>query len=167
MIFHIRSLIWALEALILKFVLQKYLGTTMVYPYYYEILLIHLHFSIDNMSMERTNVTSQLNMVPKWYPKTFFRKIYILSFLTPCQSSVQSSQIKSCVPFNVHDFLIFHQIYKNITFSLKIMKNLQSLQGCKTSPRLHNGTCNTAFESLNVIVLNTIIFGYHNGTQNT
>ena len=58
------------------------------YPYYYEILLIHLHCSIDNISMERTNVTSQLNMVPKWYPKTFFRKIHILSFLTTCQSSV-------------------------------------------------------------------------------
>ena len=33
--------------------------------------------------------------------------------------------------------------------------------------RLHNGTCNTAFESLGVIVLNVIIFGYHSGTQNT
>ena len=32
---------------------------------------------------------------------------------------------------------------------------------------LYNGTCNTAFESLGVIVLNMIIFGYHSGTQNT
>ena len=39
--------------------------------------------------------------------------------------------------------------------------------GGKISPRLHNGTCNTAFESLGVIVLNTIIFGYHSGTQHT
>ena len=43
----------------------------------------------------------------------------------------------------------------------------QSLEGCKISPRLHNGTCNTAFENLGVIVLNVIIFGYHSGTQNT
>ena len=58
------------------------------YPYYYEILLIRLHCSIDNISMERTNVPSQLNMVPKWYPKMFFRIMYIFSLLTPCQSSV-------------------------------------------------------------------------------
>ena len=58
------------------------------YPYYYETLLIHLYFSMDHISMERTNVTSQLNVVPQWYPKNIFRKIYTLSFLTPCQSYV-------------------------------------------------------------------------------
>ena len=58
------------------------------YPYYYETLLIHLYFSMDHIWMERTNVTSQLNVVPQWYPKNIFRKIYIVSFLTPYQSSV-------------------------------------------------------------------------------
>ena len=52
-------------------------------------------------------------------------------------------------------------------FHWKLWRNLQSSQGCKSSPKLHNGTCNTAFESLDVIVLNMIIFGYHSGTQNT
>ena len=32
---------------------------------------------------------------------------------------------------------------------------------------LHNDTCDTAFESLDVIVFDMIIFGYYSGTQNT
>ena len=63
--------------------------------------------------------------------------------------------------------LKFNPDAKNITFHWNLRRNLQSAQGCQISPRLHNGTCNTAFESLGVIVLNVIIFGYHNGTQNT
>ena len=47
------------------------------------------------------------------------------------------------------------------------MKNFQSLQGCKNTPRLHNDTCDTEFESLDEIFFNIIIFGYHNGTQDT
>ena len=57
--------------------------------------------------------------------------------------------------------------YKNITFSLNLWRILQSLQECKIALRPHNDTCDTAFESLDVIVLNMIIFGYHGGTQNT
>ena len=67
-------------------------------------------------------------------------------------------------------FMIFWYFIKFTTISFfhwKLWRNLQSLEGCKISPRLHNGTCNTAFESLNVILLNMIIFGYHSGTQNT
>ena len=47
------------------------------------------------------------------------------------------------------------------------MKNLQSLKGCKNTLRPHNDTCDTAFESLGVIVFTVIIFGYYSGTQNT
>ena len=57
--------------------------------------------------------------------------------------------------------------FRKISFFIEIQRNLQSSQGCQISPRLHNGTCNTAFESLGVIVLNMIIFGYRSGTQNT
>ena len=64
-------------------------------------------------------------------------------------------------------FSYFIEFTKVSPFHGKLWRNLQSLQWCKTSPRLHNGTSNTAFESLDVIVLNMIIFGYHNGTQNT
>ena len=67
-------------------------------------------------------------------------------------------------------FMIFWYFIKFTTISFfhwKLWRNLQSSQGCKSSPRLHNGTCNTAFESLDVIVLSMIIFGYHSGTQHT
>ena len=64
-------------------------------------------------------------------------------------------------------FLYFIKFTKISPFHWKLWRNLQSSQGCKSSPRLHYGTCNTAFESLDVIVLNMIIFGYHSGTQNT
>ena len=64
-------------------------------------------------------------------------------------------------------FWYFIKFTKISPFHWKLWRNLQSSQGCKSSPRLHNGTCNTAFESLEVIVLNMIIFGYHSGTQNT
>ena len=72
----------------IKVYVPKNIWVPQWYPYYYETLLIHLYFSMDHISMERTNVTSQLNVVPQWYPKNIFRKIYTLSFLTPCQSSV-------------------------------------------------------------------------------
>ena len=65
------------------------------------------------------------------------------------------------------NFLYFIKCTKISLFHWKLWRNLQSSQGCKSSPKLHNGTCNTAFESLEVIVLNMIIFGYHSGTQNT
>ena len=71
------------------------------------------------------------------------------------------------IPLNVHVFLIFHRICENITFSFKIMKNLQILKGCKYATRLRNDMCDTAFESLDVIVFDMIIFGYYSGTQNT
>ena len=67
-------------------------------------------------------------------------------------------------------FVIFWYFIKFTKISLfhwKLWRNLQYLEGCKISLRFHNGTCNTAFESLNVIPLNMIIFGYHSGTQNT
>ena len=64
-------------------------------------------------------------------------------------------------------FWYFIKFTKMSPFHWKLWKNLQSSQGCKSSPKLHNGTCNTAFESLEVILLNMIIFGYHGGTQNT
>ena len=67
-------------------------------------------------------------------------------------------------------FMIFWYFIKFTTISFfhwKLWRNLQSSQGCKSSPILHNGTCNTAFERLDVIFLNMIIFGYHSGTQNT
>eukprot|EP00493_Phyllostaurus_siculus_P023692 UN24028 len=49
--------------------------------------LIHLNFGIENISMERTNVTLQ----PKWYPngtQKGFSKNINLTFPVPCQSSV-------------------------------------------------------------------------------
>ena len=64
-------------------------------------------------------------------------------------------------------FWYFIKFTKISPFHWKLWRNLQSSQGCKSSPRLHYDTCNTAFESLDVIVLNMIIFGYHSGTQNT
>ena len=139
------------------------------YPYYYETLLIQQYFSIDNISMERTNVTSQLNVVPQWYPKNIFRKIYTLSFLSSNTVSIicivildQKLHPIQCLWF--FDILSFTKISP---FHWKLWRNLQSSQGCKSSPRLHNGTCNTAFESLDVIVFDMIIFGYYSGTQNT
>ena len=63
-------------------------------------------------------------------------------------------------------FWYFIKFTKISPFHWKLWRNLQSSQGCKSSPRLHNGTCNTAFESLGVIFLNMIIFGYHSGTPN-
>ena len=64
-------------------------------------------------------------------------------------------------------FWYFIKCTKISLFHWKLWRNLESLEGCKNSPRLHNDTCNTAFESLNVILLNMIIFGYHSGTQNS
>ena len=67
-------------------------------------------------------------------------------------------------------FMIFwfsNEFAKISLFRLKLWKNLQSLQGCKNTLRPHNDTCDTAFESLGVIVFNMIIFGYYSGTQNT
>ena len=52
-------------------------------------------------------------------------------------------------------------------FRLKLWKNFQFLQGCQKISRLREDTCDTAFESLDTIVFDMIIFGYYSGTQNT
>ena len=64
-------------------------------------------------------------------------------------------------------FWYFIKFTKISFFHWKLWRNLQSLEWCKISPRLYNDTSNTAFESLNVIPLNMIFFGYYSGTQNT
>ena len=67
-------------------------------------------------------------------------------------------------------FMIFwysNEFAKISLFRLKLWKNLQSLQGCKNTLRPHNDTCNTAFESLGVIVFNTTKSWYHSGTHGT
>ena len=62
-------------------------------------------------------------------------------------------------------FWYFIDFAKILLFHWNLWRILQSLQECKIALRPHNDTCNTAFESLDVIILNMIIFGYHSGTQ--
>ena len=72
-IFHIKRLIWALEALILKFVLQKYLGTTMV-----PILLWNSPYSSTFFNRQYVNGAYKCDITTKHgtqvVPKNVFSK---------------------------------------------------------------------------------------------
>ena len=41
----------------------------------------------ENVPTLPTNVILELNVVPQWYPKFYFWKIWCISFPTPCQPS--------------------------------------------------------------------------------
>jgi len=106
-----------------------------------------------------------------WYPngtpKNFNWKYKLWAFkkLVNHLYSHPISKIASHSTFMI--FWYFIDFAKMLLFHWNLWGILQSLQECKITLRLHNDTCNTAFESLDVIVLIMIIFGYHGGTQNT
>ena len=52
-------------------------------------------------------------------------------------------------------------------FALKIHKKLKSSTKCASTTRYPNHTCDTAFESPDIILYDTNIFGYHSGTHGT
>ena len=52
-------------------------------------------------------------------------------------------------------------------FSLKMGENFQTWQGCKNAFNYHKETCDTAFESLSVILFNRVNSGYYSGTHGT
>ena len=54
--------------------LHKMFWVPQWYPYYPKTLLIHLNYRIGSLSMERTNVTLQANVVPNGTQKTFLLK---------------------------------------------------------------------------------------------
>ena len=102
---------------------------------------------------------------PKWYPKKFFENCKFGAFQR--RVSHVYSHPRSKVTY-LSIFIIFWysiEFAKISLFRLKLSKNLQSLQRCKNTHRLHNDTCDTAFESLDVIFFSTWNFWYHNGTQ--
>ena len=63
-------------------------------------------------------------------------------------------------------FDIASNLWKYHFFVQKLWKSLQILKGCKYATRLHNDMCDTAFESLDVIVFDMIIFGTVVGVAN-
>ena len=109
--------------------------------------------------------------IQTWYPMVpkndFFEKYKFWAFQRRVKHSY--SHPRSKVTFHSM-FIVFWysiEIVKISLFRSKLWKNLQISQGCKNTPRLHNDMCDTALESLDVIVFDMIIFGYYSGTQNT
>merc|ERR1711951_200247 len=66
----------------------------------------------------------------------------------------------------LHFYLEFGVFLRNLTFLLKITGNSQTLQLCTETFRSRRKTCDTAFESSDIILFNPRNFGYHWGTQN-
>ena len=52
-------------------------------------------------------------------------------------------------------------------FALKIHKKLKTSTKCANTPRYPNHTCDTAFESPDIILFSKNTFGYHSGIHGT
>ena len=106
-----------------------------------------------------------------WYPmvpkNNFFEKYQFWAFQRRVNHphSHPRSKVSSHSMFMVFWYSI--EFVKISLFRSKLWKILQILKGCKYATRLHNDMCDTAFESLDIIVFDMIIFGYYSGTQNT
>ena len=70
-------------------------------------------------------------------------------------------------PENTQYFTRIWCILENVSFPLKITKKSQTLQHCTETPRSRIKTCDTAFESSDIILFNPKNFGYHWGTHST
>ena len=102
------------------------------------------------------------------YPKCWKTK----SWISRLSNAVSTIPI-ACLDQNLQKFETFMILFnfkvftKMWIFALKIHKKVKFSTKCPNTPRYPNHACDTAFESPDIILSDTNIFGYHSGTYGT
>ena len=106
-----------------------------------------------------------------WYPGRIQNVVFEKYIISAFQCSMNHLYRLPGSEVTTHKILInfsnSNKTQKMSFFRANSYKNCQTLHECKNKTKLWNETCDTAFESLNVILLNKKSFGYRVGANGT